>query len=68
VSRPPEKAMPTRSPTGSEVSTLDTSEIICTLLHEHPIAPEKHPHRLRRGVACFMIVKEFVPLAVPNPP
>src|SRR5579863_3033293 len=48
VSRPPEKAMPTRSPTGREVSTLDTSEIICTLLHDHPIArrndsPEGRP-------------------------
>src|SRR3954451_9720114 len=31
VSRPPEKAIPTRSPTGREVSTLDTS----TSMHGH---------------------------------
>src|SRR6185312_11022172 len=35
VSRPPEKAMPTRSPTGREVSTLDMPAIICTPLHDH---------------------------------
>src|SRR5690349_10722702 len=35
VSRPPEKAMPTRSPTGREVSTLDMAAIICTALHDH---------------------------------
>src|SRR5580693_7277717 len=35
VSRPPEKAIPTRSPTGRELSTLDTSEIICISLHDH---------------------------------
>src|SRR4051812_6491414 len=27
VSRPPEKAIPTRSPTGREVSTLDTMQV-----------------------------------------
>src|SRR6478609_4749955 len=35
VSRPPEKAMPTRSPTGREQSTLDMIASICTALHEH---------------------------------
>src|ERR1700727_1304358 len=35
VSRPPEKAMPTRSPTGRELSTLDMSTSICTPLHIH---------------------------------
>src|ERR1700742_3620842 len=35
VSRPPEKAIPTRSPTGRELSTLDTIEIICITLHVH---------------------------------
>src|SRR3954469_9011102 len=34
VSRPPEKAIPTRSPTGKEVSTLDTGKV-CTLLHDY---------------------------------
>src|SRR5690349_15459574 len=37
VSRPPEKAMPTRSPTGREVSTLDTSASICTVADTYPI-------------------------------
>jgi hypothetical protein len=31
VSRPPEKAIPTRSPMGREVSTLDTSKS----MHDH---------------------------------
>src|SRR6185369_5144770 len=35
VSRPPEKAMPTRSPTGREQSTLDMVASICIALHEH---------------------------------
>src|SRR3984957_7592709 len=35
VSRPPEKAIPTRSPTGREASTLVMDEIICTPLHDH---------------------------------
>src|ERR1700749_3278192 len=35
VSRPPEKAMPTRSPTGREQRTLDMVASICTALHEH---------------------------------
>src|SRR5580693_4451844 len=35
VSRPPEKAIPTRSPTGREASTLVMDEIICTTLHDH---------------------------------
>src|SRR3954449_6414089 len=34
VSRPPEKAIPTRSPTGREVSTLDTRQL-CTPLYGH---------------------------------
>src|SRR6478752_10770226 len=38
VSRPPEKAMPTRSPTGSEVRTLDMDVSICTAAHTYPIA------------------------------
>src|SRR5437764_5699519 len=41
VSRPPEKAMPTRSPTGRDVSTLDMPAIICTPLHDHAtLGPE----------------------------
>src|SRR6476659_764090 len=36
VSRPPEKAMPTRSPTGREVRTLDTREV-CMIMHDHAI-------------------------------
>src|ERR1039457_1719968 len=41
LSRPPEKAIPTRSPTGREVSTLDTSASICTRVHDHakPLRP-----------------------------
>src|SRR6476620_7680689 len=39
VSRPPEKAMPTRSPTGSEVRTLDMNVSICIGAHTYPIAP-----------------------------
>src|SRR5690242_16792826 len=38
VSRPPEKAIPTRSPTGKEVSTLDTGKV-CTLLHDYAKRP-----------------------------
>src|SRR3954471_4583846 len=34
VSRPPENAIPTRSPTGKEVSTLDTGKV-CTTLHDY---------------------------------
>src|SRR5882757_256869 len=34
VSRPPEKAMPTRSPAGREVRTLDM-EIVCIVAHDH---------------------------------
>src|ERR1700761_4843260 len=45
VSRPPEKAIPTRSPTGRELSTLDTNEIICIRLHDH--APGLHQSFLR---------------------
>src|SRR5690348_1810723 len=43
VSRPPEKAMPTRSPTGREVSTLDMAAIICTSLHDHATPPANYP-------------------------
>lgn len=35
VSRPPEKAIPTRSPTGRDVKTLDTGATICTNVHNH---------------------------------
>ena len=35
VSRPPEKAMPTRSPTGREVRTLDTMQDYTETLHTH---------------------------------
>src|SRR3546814_6645407 len=38
VSRPPEKAIPTRSPAGNEVRTLDKATIICTPLHVYTIA------------------------------
>src|SRR3954454_13740533 len=34
VSSPPEKAMPTRSPTGREVRTLDTDQV-CIAMHDH---------------------------------
>lgn len=34
VSRPPEKAMPTRSPAGRDVRTLDTAQS-CTPMHGH---------------------------------
>jgi hypothetical protein len=45
VSRPPEKAMPTRSPTGREASTLVMDEIICTPLHDHAT---RSPDRIER--------------------
>jgi hypothetical protein len=40
VSRPPEKAMPTRSPTGREVRTLDMSAILYRPLHIHELGVE----------------------------
>src|ERR1700733_15541284 len=43
VSRPPEKAMPTRSPTGREASTLVMDEIICTSLHDHATRSARPP-------------------------
>src|SRR6476620_1071123 len=43
VSRPPEKAMPTRSPTGSDVRTLDMDVSICTAAHTYPIAQARSP-------------------------
>src|SRR5580693_5225145 len=56
VSRPPEKAIPTRSPTGREASTLVMDEIICTRLHDHathsPAAPP-FPSRLRPLLAVI---------------
>src|SRR5947208_13261281 len=46
VSRPPEKAMPTRSPTGREVSTLDMAASICTPMHDHATPPALSLSRL----------------------
>src|SRR5690242_10568374 len=43
VSRPPEKAMPTRSPTGREVSTLDMTASIRTPMHDHATPPANGP-------------------------
>src|SRR5689334_7002506 len=43
VSRPPEKAMPTRSPTGREVSTLDMAASICIPMHDHAMPPSRDP-------------------------
>src|SRR3954454_9065569 len=53
VSRPPEKAIPTRSPTGREARTLDTAEV-CMTPHDHASAdlrPAPGRHRDRDGPA-----------------
>src|ERR1700712_3438113 len=42
VSRPPEKAMPTRSPTGRLVRTLDTAEV-CMTMHGHAKSARGRP-------------------------
>src|SRR5882757_7301817 len=50
VSRPPEKAMPTRSPVGREVRTLDMARL-CNRTHDHA-----RPSRGRRTAdvtECF---------------
>src|SRR5215468_10752047 len=53
VSRPPEKAIPTRSPTGREASTLVMAESICIPVHDHarPMARPQYlaPGRLLAG-------------------
>src|ERR1700693_3558770 len=51
VSRPPEKAIPSRSPTGREVSTLDMIAIICIAVHDH--APRQSLQRLAGTIAGF---------------
>src|SRR3954471_8716852 len=50
VSSPPEKAMPTRSPTGREVRTLDTDQV-CIAMHDHakPGSAERHDGQQGRG-------------------
>src|SRR3984885_4122968 len=49
VSRPPEKAIPTRSPMGREFSTLDTSAIICTAVHDHATPTCRSQRVIRTG-------------------
>src|SRR3954447_16461923 len=46
VSSPPEKAMPTRSPTGREVRTLDTDQV-CIVMHDHAKAGGRSAERDR---------------------
>ncbi|MFM8870195.1 MAG: hypothetical protein ACKOFD_01255, partial [Actinomycetota bacterium] len=50
VSSPPEKAMPTRSPTGSAVRTLDTA------LHGTDARPQRH----RTGVCAVALAMSAV--------
>src|SRR6201996_750102 len=59
VSRPPEKAIPTRSPTGRELSTLDTNEIICISLHDHARGLRRsflHVKKPGPGSASFLLL------------
>src|ERR1700761_8346633 len=66
VSRPPEKAIPTRSPTGREASTLVMTAIICIGLHDHatPIADATdsapaRPRRMRTALPRFLLLSDL---------
>src|ERR1700761_8023924 len=65
VSRPPEKAIPTRSPTGREASTLVMTAIICIVLHDHAThfadaADPTRPGSKRRRMAAprFLLLSD----------
>ena len=52
VSSPPEKAIPTRSPTGSELSTLDMAKVYA----HHCIFMQAGSRRWETGVSLIAIV------------